>query len=151
MTQGIKEQLGIAFDAMQKAGLQRVLIQFDGCGDSGQISGITYVPEKEVSSIAPVKWREYHRDYTLADNAAEAMASAMPPYKLVEEVAGEREAGLDVLLEEIVYGLLVAKHPGWEINEGSYGEFAFDAAEKKVQVQFNERVESVNTEEYSLE
>ena len=36
---------------------------------------------------------------------------------------------------------------GWEINEGSYGTFSFDVLNRKISLEFNERVESVNTTE----
>ncbi len=40
-------------------------------------------------------------------------------------------------LEEYSYALLSTKHPGWEINEGSYGTIRFDLVDRKCQVLHN--------------
>jgi hypothetical protein len=39
-----------------------------------------------------------------------------------------------------------SKHGGWENNEGAYGEFTFDVAQRTITLDYNERVE---TSEYS--
>jgi hypothetical protein len=36
---------------------------------------------------------------------------------------------LAAAVEHLCYGYLEEKHAGWEINEGSYGEFTFNVVE----------------------
>jgi hypothetical protein len=58
-----------------------------------------------------------------------------------------REGCVEELVHEVCYDKLASTHMGWEINEGSYGTFSFDVLNRKISLEFNERVESVNTTE----
>ena len=46
----------------------------------------------------------------------------------------------------LVPNALAQTHGGWENNEGAYGEFTFDVAQRTITLDYNERVE---TSEYS--
>jgi hypothetical protein len=54
------------------------------------------------------------------------------------------------ILEQVCYDKLEASHGGWEINGGSYGTFNFDVLNRKVNLEFNERIEEVNSSEESF-
>ena len=43
-------------------------------------------------------------------------------------------------IERLAYDLLEETHGGWENNEGAYGEFVFDVAERTIRLEYNERV-----------
>ena len=52
-------------------------------------------------------------------------------------------------VETLVYDLLRQTHGGWEINDGAYGEFVFDVAERTIKLDHNERYAS--SEKFSHE
>jgi len=45
-------------------------------------------------------------------------------------------------IETLVYDFLRQTHGGWEINDGAYGEFTFDVAERTIKLDYNERYTS---------
>ena len=45
-------------------------------------------------------------------------------------------------IETLVYDFLRQVHSGWEINDGAYGEFTFDVAERTIKLDYNERYTS---------
>ena len=114
------------FDALAAAGITSVLVTFDGSGDSGQIEDVdatrngeaVELPAVEIEIATPV-W-----DGSGLDRRAQPLAEA---------------------IETLAYAFLEDTHDGWEINEGAYGAFTFDVAERSVQLDYNERV---GTSEY---
>lgn len=96
---------------LQDAGIARVEIRFDGCGDSGAVE-----------------------ECACLDAAGAAIAC--PNVTIVEEEAvnshGDASAELQSLgqaLEQLTYLALERHHPGWEINDGACGELVIDVAE----------------------
>jgi hypothetical protein len=131
-----KANAKILFDALQDTRVVSINVDFDGCGDSGQISSIEYYD---------------HREKGLPEPSGEIKGSKLPAghhwnskTNNFEELP-EREGGFNELVEQICYDRLGAKHGGWEINEGSYGTFTFDVLNRKIELEFNERVESVRS------
>ena len=108
------------FDALAAAGITTVLVNFDGCGDTGQIEAIevragdddSALPEVEIE-IATANWGSPTID--------------RQPQPI-------REA-----IETLVYEILSQKQDGWQDNEGAYGEFTFDVAERTITLDYNER------------
>ena len=45
-------------------------------------------------------------------------------------------------VEALAYAFLEETHGGWENNEGAFGEFTFDVAERTITLDYNERFES---------
>ena len=45
-------------------------------------------------------------------------------------------------IETLVYDFLRQVHSGWEINDGAYGDFIFDVAERTIKLDYNERYTS---------
>ena len=111
------------FDALEAAGITTVTVTFDGYGDSGQIEDVTAqcgetivdLPPGEVS-LASATWN--------SDDVSTAQV----------EIAAA--------LEQHCYDLLEQSHPGWENNDGAWGEFCFDAAARCIHLEFNERYTS---------
>ena len=110
------------FDALAAADITCVVVTFDGVGDSGQIESvdarcgdrITELPSTEVEIATPL-WDSSSLD--------------------------RRTLPLREALEDLAYALLEANHDGWEINEGAFGEFTFDVAERVIRLDYNERIE----------
>ncbi len=111
------------FDALSAAGITKVVVHFDGYGDSGQIEDIAAYAgdaDAEIPSgaieIAQPRWGEpeTHHDSCSLRDAIEALS-----YDALEET-----------------------HGGWENNEGAYGDFTFDVAARTITLDYNERYES---------
>lgn len=119
------------FEALAKAGITSVVVTFDGCGDSGQIEDITFrsggavvsTPQTEPVVIASVSW---------------GSADVHQASKTIDEA-----------LEQLAYDLLMQTHGGWENNDGAYGEFTFDVADRLIRLEHNERY--TNIESYAHE
>ena len=111
------------FDALAAAGITSVLVHFDGSGDSGQIEDIdatagdqsAEIPNGNIM-IAQVRWGEPNIQRT-----------TLPVRDAIESLA---------------YDFLEQTHGGWENNEGAYGEFTFNVAERTIALDFNQRVET---------
>ena len=83
------------------AGIARVEVRFDGCGDSGAVekcecfdADMNTVPCPEVA-VAPFE------------------------YEVAREPTGEAPMLLAAALDSLTYLALERFHPGWEINDGS--------------------------------
>lgn len=113
------ENRAALFDALERAGIALVTVVFDGYGDSGQIDDIGVI----------------------ADTAPDLKAINLDQKRVrwgdgdIETVA----ADLETTIEDLVYALLEQAHGSWGDNEGAYGEFVFDVAERTIVLDFNER------------
>lgn len=128
---------------MRKHKVATVNVEFDGNGDSGQITGTYAMDDKGVdldSSVLklPVGKIKFLRSYSLVDG------KMVPNYDI-------KEGTVEDLLEEVAYSMLEKKHGGWEINEGSYGTFTFDFVNGNIELEYNERVETVNTTNFMFD
>lgn len=111
------------FDALAAAGITSVLVHFDGYGDSGQIEDIDVMAGDQPAKLPSC-------EIELASIAHDS--DAVEQYKLTVRQA----------IENQVYDLLRETHCGWENNEGAYGDFTFNVAERTITLDYNERVES---------
>lgn len=109
------------FAAMEAAGVPRVAVEFDGCGDSGQIEGI--------SAYA-------------ADGTGVALPAIEVEVREVDEWRSETATarrGFEQAVEAVAYALLARAHGGWENNDGAFGTVSFDLAGRAVTLDFNGR------------
>ncbi len=101
------------FDALAAAGITTVVVNFDGCGDSGQVEMIEArtgdddcaLPAVEVE-IASMGWGT-----DTIDRQTQPVSEA---------------------IETLVYDVLSQSHGGWENDDGACGDFTFDVAERSV-------------------
>jgi hypothetical protein len=108
------------FDALAAAGVTHVVVSFDGYGDSGQIENIEVkagdatvaMPQAEIE-IASAVWDQAEPERSLV-----SVADA---------------------IERLAYDFLEQTHSGWEDNDGAYGDFTFDVAERTIKLDYNER------------
>ena len=140
----VKYHANLLFDTLAQTKVSSIEVSFEGCGDSGQIESVDYadangkgIDEAYLNKII-VKGSE-KTSYHQWDEKTK---------KLVLTKA--REGNVREIVEEICYDKLGASHGGWELNEGSYGTFVFDAPTRKVSLQYNERIEEVRTSEESF-
>lgn len=116
--------------ALAAAGVVKVTVAFDGCGDSGQIESID-----ARDRVGEVALPDVGVEITMiADHSLETRAAVMPLRELVEEIA---------------YALLGETHGGWQDNEGAFGEFTFDVIAGEIRLEFNERIVSSEYHEHS--
>jgi hypothetical protein len=109
------------FAVLAGAGIATVTVAFDGYGDSGQIESIDAIGKDGVSCELPATSITIRRAlWGEAEPASEDMTVA--------------EA-----VERLAYDLLGGTHPGWEINDGSYGSFIFDVATGTITLDCNVR------------
>jgi hypothetical protein len=109
----VRRHLPEARRQLQAAGIDRVHILYDGCGDSGCIESITYTDEHG-STVDPAG--------TLA---------------MTEEQ-----------LMDLFYDLTQARHPGWENNDGAYGEFDWNLSDDALKHTHNDRFTDYDTTEH---
>lgn len=96
---------------LQSAGITRVEIRFDGCGDSGAVEECICYD----AASAPVPCPE----------------AAVEPFRKepVDRDAEAEPRSLAAALESLAYLALERHHPGWELNDGAYGELVIQVAD----------------------
>lgn len=107
-------------DALAFAGVTRVVVSFDGYGDSGQIENM----EAQVGAD-PV---------TMPGTAIEIAES-------VWDQPEPKRASVSIsdAVESLAYDVLEKTHCGWENGDGAYGDVIFDVAEGVITLDYNER------------
>ncbi|MCF8709944.1 DUF6878 family protein [Rhizorhapis sp. SPR117] len=108
------------FAHLASANITRVVVIFDGEGDSGQIEDIQVYVGDEQASLPEGK-----------------VDSLDLPYGEMQPV--RRRHRTTLALETLVYDLLREKHAGWENSDGAYGEFTFDITTRTITLDYNER------------
>ena len=121
-------------EAIKPIGLTRIEVDFNGSGDSGQVDEVRYfIGKKEPKDLETIKrtlvqQAKINESHTYCETKNDWVTTTKSP--------------------TICYDLLSANHGGWEINEGSFGEFVFSFGKSnKIDLTFNQRVESVETSE----
>lgn len=94
-----------------EAGIARVEIHFDGCGDSGAVEECACLDAAGAAIACP--------DGTLLEGEADKADGA----------GSKEQQSLGQALEQLTYLALERHHPGWEINDGACGELVIDVAE----------------------
>jgi hypothetical protein len=108
------------FGALAAAGITLIVVTFDGYGDSGQIENIE---AKAGDAVVAMPAGEVE--------IAEAIWDQPEPGRSTVSIADA--------IERLAYNLLEQTHCGWENNDGAYGDFTFDVAERTITLDYNER------------
>jgi hypothetical protein len=122
------ENKAVLFEALAQVGITTVLVEFDGYGDSGQIEDISAHAGPDIAVNLP-------------ECNVEIARVVYASLEIVRETYTVKEA-----IERLSYDFLEETHGGWENNEGAYGDFLFDVAERTITLNYNERIE---TSEYT--
>ncbi len=109
------------FDALARAGITSVTINFDGYGDSGQIEHV----DVQAGAVA-------------ANLPADQIEFVEPVYGDPEQVERSTHT-VSEAIETLVYAFLEQTHGGWENNDGAYGDFTFDVETRTITLDYNER------------
>lgn len=110
--------------ALGGAAIAKVIVRFDGSGDSGQVEEVTAFGEDGAERPLP----ETHVELQKISFGEDAPTNLSEP--------------LGEAIETLAYSLLQSSHGGWENNEGAYGEFTFDVAANLITLDHNERYET---------
>lgn len=113
----------VLFDSLAAAGIETVIVTFDGYGDSGQIENISSGAGDEAIPLPP--------------DRIEIARTIYESPEIERQTQTVREA-----IETLVYDFLRQTRSGWEINDGAYGEFTFDVVERTIKLDYNERYTS---------
>lgn len=119
---GLKANL---FDALEASGILLVTVTFDGCGDSGQIEDISAVDEHGAVDLAGI-------------------ALPQPDCQSGDSSESDAPGQITDAIETLAYDLLESEHGGWEINEGAFGEFRFDVADRTITLGCHMRIETTD-------
>jgi hypothetical protein len=121
----------VIFDALVAGHITEVHVEFDGCGDSGQIECMTaYRGEEKIElpiiavTLQQVSWGDIE-----VRNAEEKLPQA---------------------IETLCYDYLEETNDGWENNDGAFGEFHLDVAERTVELEFHARYTATLTENHTF-
>jgi hypothetical protein len=125
----------IVFDLLAKKNIAEFTVNFDGSGDSGQIDSIDLPDEIIGEKVAGIKVSDGIHYY-----------SSTGPEQIYDDAKN-----IGDVIESVCYQVLQNNVcSGWEIDDGSFGEFLFDVKKRKVKLEFNERVTDVNQHEYEF-
>jgi len=119
------------FDALAAANIAEVIVEFDGEGDSGQITSVTARRGEEPAELPAQN--------VLFGQLAFGDAEPRP-----------EEFTLEQAIESLCYDYLLDAHGGWENNDGGFGEFRLDVASGTVELEFNGRFTDVFTSHHSF-
>lgn len=108
------------FNALGLASVTRVVVSFDGYGDSGQIENVEAQAGDEPITMPAA-----------AIEIAEAVWDQAEPKRSSVSIAAA--------VESLAYDVLERTHRGWENNDGAYGDIIFDVAEGVITLDYNER------------
>jgi hypothetical protein len=140
----VKYHSNLLFDTLAQTKVSFIEVDFEGCGDSGQIEAVDYT-DANGKGID-----EAYLDKVIVKGSAKTSYHKWDEKKKEMVLTEAREGNIREIIEEICYDKLGASHGGWEINEGSYGTFYFDVSTRKVRLEYNERIEEVRTSEESF-
>lgn len=119
------------FDALAAAGISRVLVEFDGEGDDGQISSVTAFCGEERT--------EFPQTTVSIQEIAWGNTNAVTT-----------EMTLEGAIETLCYDYLEVTHDGWVNNDGAFGEFHFDVAARTIDLEFHGRFTDTCTSNHTF-
>jgi len=131
-TSQVKDTLDIVFDLLGGVGVESFVVYFDGGGDDGQL--------EQPSDFNPESSKE--KAVRLLD---EQVWGARVSDGVRWSPSGEKQLWrddpkLDDMILSLCYDILEGVSSGWENDEGSHGTFHFDVKNRKMRLDFNERV-----------
>ena len=128
-------------EAIKPFKLTRIEVEFSGGGDSGQIDEVRYFVGKEQLGDADTLKNKLVQQAQISDSTTYCETKK-------DWVTTTKSPTIEELVEQICYDLLGANHGGWEINEGSFGEFVFSFSKgNKIHLTFHQRIESTEMSE----
>lgn len=122
--------------ALRSAGITLVTVEYNGSGDSGQLEPPQYFRDGEELENVTIPGEFASRSFNCWVGGKRQVEEKKVPFA---------EA-----IEEFFYYHLELKHGGWEINEGSEGQFDWNVTDDKIAWEHRTRIESFETDNYEL-
>jgi hypothetical protein len=114
---------------MRDNGINEIVIDFDGSGDSGQMDEVACYPDNK-HQLMKTQVSLIRCSHRFADGK----------WSLIEELV---EDTAEEVAQEIGYSILENHHGGWEINEGSFGKIRINADGSGL-LEYHERIIETN-------
>lgn len=136
------------FEVLARSGIMQVEINFDGCGDSGQIEGIYAQNGAQEPVDLPTEAMTFMKrvfETAWPDPAPAAPDETRIAYQSTVKAVTQP---ITEAMEDIVYDLLREAHQGWEDNDGAFGLFRFDTMSRTITLEHNERYTDTNYSEH---
>jgi Family of unknown function (DUF6878) len=125
-------------ETLRRHGFARLLVDFDGYGDEGQIQRVIAVREKGKECALPEATITFEWPEVDAVTVAKSETEQIGERKF--RLYGEKQGGsLSTAVEALCYALLWITHSCWGDGEGAYGTFTIDAEDGSINLDFNER------------
>ena len=123
------------FALLRENGVESVDACYDGQGDSGQIDSIRAIGrDKQIVDLGRIQ--------TSIQITSKVWDSENRNWK---EIPGADTKTLMEALDDIFYGVLEEQQPGWEINDGAFGNFIMDIAAQTITWEHNSRFTEYET------
>lgn len=113
----------ILFDILAREGVDKVIVEFEGSSDDGSLQG-NDLPKK-VGDI-------------VVEGSRISQGTLWHPNGL-QTTKWKENCTVEEIVESLCYEVLSSEHGGWEINDGSFGEFIFDVKKRKAHLNFHQR------------
>lgn len=123
------------FALLRENGVEAVDAYYDGQGDNGQIESITAIcRDKQAVDLGGIQ--------TSIQKTSRVWDSENGNWK---EIPGADTKTLIEALDDIFYGALEEQQPGWEIDDGAFGNFIMDVAAQTITWEHNSRFTDYET------
>jgi len=129
--------------------IKTVLVEFDGSADSGSIDSV-HLSKKSYDDMGAGDDEDCSN--ILEEVFIGSRISTSVSYshgKNPELEVEEGDSTVEGVITSICYNLIEIEHPGWENNDGAYGEFVFDIENDKINYTHNTRIMDVESHEHS--
>jgi len=160
-----KKVLRNVINALKSGGYDAAVIRYEGSGDSGQVEEIAiYKPGEDPQSdcyyyfegLADEEQRAIHAERTafLSDTKIEiTVTSSRFDHDKHEWIESSEDQMVPLLrgLDWLAYHWLEQRHPGWEINEGSYGHVVVHVDRLRMEMEHSERIVDVDCYSHEIE
>lgn len=114
------------FDALKAAGVETVVVEYSGYGDSGQIDSID----------AEAKLDGHHVEMEEVRTTWESARDG--GYEKIHILNPPQSYSLRDVIEKFCYDKIEEHHPGYENNEGGNGTFTFNVADRSIHYEHND-------------
>lgn len=143
----IEHNKNLLFPILKTNKIKTVVVEFDGSGDSGQIESVA-LSRFSLSKMGDEDEKDVDKlleEVFVGAKIANGVQYSGGGGQLCVE---EQDTTVEGVISSICYDLMEIEHPGWENNEGAYGEFIFDLKKDTISYTHNDRITEVNTTEH---
>jgi hypothetical protein len=140
----VTKNRGTIFSSLAQVEISKVIVEYDGCGDSGLIESIIAYSHETEDTASKLDKKVGFTAVHIAHRRSEAGVWE------TEETVIEKEVTLRTAIDEFCWDILERECAGWELDDGACGEFTFDVANRAVKCVHNARYTDYETSEIEL-